>query len=122
MASTQVRSGIEQLVSGMNDIVASHLARWHVGSVVDLYGAISPITFEIAAKLLIGIESRDDIACLSSLFRELVSRPAKVAEAATATRNPQPRGRHQRPTTMVFMVASQFSITVATPVEIASDF
>src|SRR5256885_11659582 len=38
-----------------------------------------------------------------------------VAQAATARCNPEPRGRQQRPTAMIFMVDSHHSITVAAP-------
>src|SRR5207302_2902875 len=35
-----------------------------------------------------------------------------VAQAATARRNPEPRGRQHRPTAMVFMVASRHLIAL----------
>jgi cytochrome P450 len=73
-------SGIARLVPGMNEIVAAQLCQWQCGRVIDLYERTYLMTFEIAARLLIGIESRNDIERLAALFHELVSRPAKMTE------------------------------------------
>jgi retinoid hydroxylase len=67
------RQALSNYTSTMEEIGLRYMAQWEAQGQFDWFTSFKQMTFEIAAKLLLGSEPNEDVAHLSTLFTDLTN-------------------------------------------------